>query len=268
MKARTFFKKMAMVIVVSLVIGLLPSTPVEAETVKTRQVEFIEEYGFWVSSFGYPINNVIAEAGIDTSEWIGCCPKENITVDPEYIKVGRFWQLWNPEKPGYTYYSGCHSDGDEDDIMYQKYCIDGETEYKGKKVYVMEQWAEGIDQPYFWTLQPGETTIYIHDLVIGDNSYDIEIPVKIKKRDKKPNKITGAKDSYSMKTSKKDQTLQLKIKAKGGDITYKSDNKKVTVSEDGLITIKKGFKGTAKIVVKAGNWKYETATKEISIVVK
>ena len=69
--------------------------------------------------------------------------------------------------------------------------------------------------------------------------------------------------------STKAQSFQLGAKAKGGaKLTYKSNNKSVTVSQSGKVTIAKSFVGTATITITSGATKTYTKTvKRITITV-
>ena len=61
--------------------------------------------------------------------------------------------------------------------------------------------------------------------------------------------------------STKAQSFQLGAKAKGGaKLTYKSNNKSVTVSQSGKVTIAKNFAGTATITITSGSTKTYTKT--------
>ncbi len=85
---------------------------------------------------------------------------------------------------------------------------------------------------------------------------------------KAKNTITASK--ISKKASTKAQTVSLNAKAKGGaKLTYRSDNKGVTVSKAGKVTLAKKFVGTATITVTAQETKnYKAATKKITFTVK
>ena len=69
--------------------------------------------------------------------------------------------------------------------------------------------------------------------------------------------------------STKAQSFQLGAKAKGGaKLTYKSNNKSVTVSQSGKVTIAKNFVGSATITITSGATKTYTKTiKRITITV-
>ncbi|MCR5677834.1 MAG: discoidin domain-containing protein [Agathobacter sp.] len=73
---------------------------------------------------------------------------------------------------------------------------------------------------------------------------------------------------YNKTASAKAQTIALKAKATGGTISYKSDNRKVTVSKTGVVTIKPNFSGKAVITITAKDNNYQTATKKVTITVK
>ena len=69
--------------------------------------------------------------------------------------------------------------------------------------------------------------------------------------------------------SSKTQTFNIGAKAKGGaKLTYKSDNKKITVNSKGKITISKNYAGKAEITIKAASTtKYSAVTKKITVTV-
>ena len=69
--------------------------------------------------------------------------------------------------------------------------------------------------------------------------------------------------------SSKTQTFYIGAKAKGGaKLTYKSDNKKITVNSKGKITIAKNYAGKAEITIKAASTtKYSAVTKKITVTV-
>ena len=69
--------------------------------------------------------------------------------------------------------------------------------------------------------------------------------------------------------SSKPQTFYIGAKAKGGaKLTYKSDNKKITVNSKGKITIAKNYAGKAEITIKAASTtKYSAVTKKITVTV-
>lgn len=101
----------------------------------------------------------------------------------------------------------------------------------------------------------------------GDSSYDpasTKITVMVKKI---ANSITASNvTKYASAT--KTQTFSLGAKAKGGKLSYKSDNSKVTVNSSGQVTIAKNYAGTAKITITtAGDSTYGTATKTITVTV-
>lgn len=87
-------------------------------------------------------------------------------------------------------------------------------------------------------------------------------------------KITKAKNAvkvaskYTKTAAAKVQTIDLGAKSNFGAITYKSDNKYVTVSKSGKVTIAKNFIGTAKITVAVqGTANYAAASKIVTITV-
>ena len=81
------------------------------------------------------------------------------------------------------------------------------------------------------------------------------------------NKITVS-GIFNKIASSKSQTFSLGAKATGGKLKYKSDNKAVTVSTSGKVTIAKNFSGKVGITVEAGNDDYKTITKKVTITVK
>lgn len=84
--------------------------------------------------------------------------------------------------------------------------------------------------------------------------------------EKKSNKVTVSKTVYSLTASAKNQSIaSLGANATGGTITYASNNKNVTVTNQGKVTIAKNFVGTAKITVTAQSPEYETATATVTV---
>ncbi|MCQ2524643.1 MAG: fibronectin type III domain-containing protein [Lachnospiraceae bacterium] len=85
-------------------------------------------------------------------------------------------------------------------------------------------------------------------------------------------KITKAKnaikvnDSIEKAVSSKDQSFNLNAKASFGSLTYKSNNKNVTVSKTGKVTIARNFIGAAKITIDVkGTSNYIAASKTVNI---
>ena len=75
-------------------------------------------------------------------------------------------------------------------------------------------------------------------------------------------------DKYTKTVSTKDQTINLAAKANFGSVTYKSNNKNVTVSNSGKVTIKKNFIGSAKITISVkGTRNYAEAANTVTITV-
>ena len=84
----------------------------------------------------------------------------------------------------------------------------------------------------------------------------------------KANNSLSGKTSYNKTADSKKQTFVLDMKAKGGSITYKSNNKNVSVDKKGKVTIQKNFSGIVTITVTAGNNNYKTITKDITLTIK
>lgn len=82
---------------------------------------------------------------------------------------------------------------------------------------------------------------------------------------KAANKITAK--SFKKTYSTKAQSFWLGAKATGGTRTYKSNNKSVTISKAGKVTIKAKFIGKATITITAQNNNYKKATKKITVTV-
>ena len=84
----------------------------------------------------------------------------------------------------------------------------------------------------------------------------------------KKNKITASNKTKTW--SKKKQTVKLGAKAKGGaKLSYKSNNKKVTVSSSGKVTIPAKFTGKVKITItSAKTTEYKKTTKTVTVTVK
>lgn len=67
--------------------------------------------------------------------------------------------------------------------------------------------------------------------------------------------------------SAKAQTFRIGAKTTGGNLTYKSDNANVKVSDDGKVTIAAGTAGKARITITAGDSNYRNVTKTILVTV-
>ena len=87
-------------------------------------------------------------------------------------------------------------------------------------------------------------------------------------RIKKQNTIS-CKDTFTkVANAAKNQTVDLKASANGAQLSYKSNDKLVTVN-GGKVTIKKGFAGKATITITAKETKkYLSATKKVTVSVK
>lgn len=81
------------------------------------------------------------------------------------------------------------------------------------------------------------------------------------------NRITTT-SSYTKTALSKAQSFSLGAKAIGGKLTYKSNNKSVTVSSTGKVTIAKNFAGKAVITITASGANHKTVTKAVTITVK
>ena len=84
--------------------------------------------------------------------------------------------------------------------------------------------------------------------------------------------ISKAANSITAKNFKKtystrSQSFSLGAKAKAGTLTYSSNNKNVTVSKAGKVTIKAKYIGKAAITITAQNANYKKATKKITVTV-
>jgi hypothetical protein len=85
--------------------------------------------------------------------------------------------------------------------------------------------------------------------------------------------ITKAKNSIKASNvtktvnTKKSQTFTLSVKVTGGKVTYQSNNKKITVENNGKVTITKNYVGKAKITITAGDDSYQTTEKTITVTV-
>jgi hypothetical protein len=79
------------------------------------------------------------------------------------------------------------------------------------------------------------------------------------------NTITAS--NLTKKATTKAQTFNINAKAKGGKLTYKSNNSKISISNTGKVTIAANYVGTANITITAGDDNYETVTKSIKITV-
>ena len=83
---------------------------------------------------------------------------------------------------------------------------------------------------------------------------------------KAANAITAK--SFTKTYSTKAQSFSLGAKAKGGTLTYASNNKYVTVTKAGKVTIKAKYVGRAVITITAQNSNYNKATKKVTVTVK
>ncbi|MGN0394858.1 MAG: fibronectin type III domain-containing protein [Coprococcus sp.] len=88
--------------------------------------------------------------------------------------------------------------------------------------------------------------------------------------DKADNKINATTKEYEKKISSKVQTINLSktIKATGGNVTYSSNNRYITVSQSGVVRISARYAGSAYITVKAQSSNYKTVQVNIHINVK
>ena len=83
-----------------------------------------------------------------------------------------------------------------------------------------------------------------------------------------PIKVKVAKKKFK-RSKKKKQTTKVTVTGAQGKVKFSSNKKKVKVSAKGKVTIAKGFKGKAKITVKAaGNSNYKAGSKAVTIQVK
>lgn len=111
-------------------------------------------------------------------------------------------------------------------------------------------------------INAGTATVQIKG--IGEYSGTETMTFTIKKVN---NKITA--NNFTKIYSSKAQSFNLGAKAKGGTLSYKSNNKKVTVSKNGKVNIAAKFIGSAVITITASATKnINKATKKIKIVVK
>jgi hypothetical protein len=84
----------------------------------------------------------------------------------------------------------------------------------------------------------------------------------------KVNVITVKTDRITKDASaSKAQTVSIGAKATAGTLTYQSNNSKITVSNEGVITISKNYAGSAKITITARASGYKKATKTIIVTV-
>jgi hypothetical protein len=68
-------------------------------------------------------------------------------------------------------------------------------------------------------------------------------------------------------SASKEQTFSLGAKAAGGTLSYQSNNSKITVDDNGKVTIAKNYAGTATITITAGDNNYEEVTKSVTVTV-
>lgn len=85
---------------------------------------------------------------------------------------------------------------------------------------------------------------------------------------KSSNSITASNVSKTVST--KAREVELGAKAKGGaKLSYKSDNKNITVNSKGVVTVKKSYIGKATITITAAaTSKYKKTTKKITVTIK
>lgn len=83
---------------------------------------------------------------------------------------------------------------------------------------------------------------------------------------KAANEIT-ASDFTKNASASATQTFSIEAKAKGGTLSYESDQTSVTVSSSGKVTIAKNYAGKATITITAEDSNYETAVKSITVTV-
>lgn len=115
---------------------------------------------------------------------------------------------------------------------------------------------------------PGKSTVYV--VGIGKYTGIVKKTFTVKKA---PRNLT-VKGNKSVKAStleKKNLSFKLTVTRRGtAKITYTTNNKKITVSSKGKVTLKKGLKkGTYKITIKVRETKrYKSASKTIKVKVK
>ena len=85
--------------------------------------------------------------------------------------------------------------------------------------------------------------------------------------EKASNAITVGTASITKAYSTGSRTYTLNATARGGNLTYSSNNNGVQVSSAGKVTIKAGFIGKAIITITAGDSNYKTVTKRVPVVV-
>jgi transglutaminase-like putative cysteine protease/DNA-directed RNA polymerase subunit RPC12/RpoP len=91
-----------------------------------------------------------------------------------------------------------------------------------------------------------------------------EVIHPLPKLTQKKNKVTVTK-TFAKTASAKAQSFSLNAKATGGTLSYQSDNKSVTVSKAGKVTVAKNFVGSATITVTAAGEAYKTATAKVKV---
>lgn len=82
-----------------------------------------------------------------------------------------------------------------------------------------------------------------------------------------PNEITAS--GCSLSASGQKQTCTINASCLGGTLSYKSNNSNITVSQNGTVTIKKKYVGTATITISTkGDDYYKAASKKVKITVR
>ena len=84
----------------------------------------------------------------------------------------------------------------------------------------------------------------------------------------KDNTVKVAKSFTRTANASKDQSFSLNASANGAPLSYKSSEKKLTVSKDGKVTVKKGFVGKATLTVTAAETElYRSASAQFKVTV-
>ncbi|MCI7098808.1 MAG: hypothetical protein MR966_07895 [Lachnospiraceae bacterium] len=120
--------------------------------------------------------------------------------------------------------------------------------------------SSGYSVTYVDNINAGTATVIIKG--IGDYTGTVKKTFTISKAS---NSITAS--GFTKNASTKSRTFSIGAKAKSKIVSYKSDNKNITVNSVGKVTIAANYYGKAAIVIKAGSSNYKTATKTIIVTV-
>lgn len=176
--------------------------------------------------------------------------------DPEW--------LWSDDCKSATATFTC-IDKDDTQVVNAKVTVStiaATTDAEGKSEYTAEIIFDG--ESYTDT-----KVITIPKLAKGEHSSTEPIPSPEPAHEKTNNSVVCKDTVFRTYNNKKDLSFSLGVKANGAPLSYKSSNtKKVTVANNGKVTVKKGFMGKVTITVTAAETtKYKKAQKKITVMV-